>query len=59
MIQAAKDAHAILNGFGLVAKTGGRASPVDGSVLPGLADCDGGDLLPGHIAQELARLGLS
>jgi len=26
---------------------------------PDLADGDGGDLLPGHLAQELARLGLS
>jgi aldehyde dehydrogenase (NAD+) len=38
MIQAAKDAKAILDGFGLVTDGKGRASPVDGSILPGIAD---------------------
>ena len=38
MIQAAKDAKAILDGFGLAAGGDGRASPVDGSILPGIAE---------------------
>ena len=40
MIQAAKDGHAILDGFGLAADRKGRASPVDGSILPGVAQSD-------------------
>jgi len=44
MIQAAKDAKAILDGFGLAAKGEGRASPVDGSIMPGLAECDAAGL---------------
>ena len=44
MIQAAKDAKAILDGFGLIAAGKGRASPVDGSILPGIADSGGTEI---------------
>ncbi len=44
MIQAAKDAQAILESFGLTAKGNGRASPVDGSTMPGIADSSVADV---------------
>ena len=45
MMQAAKDANAILDGLGLSTGMGeGRASPVDGSIMPGIAECDAAGL---------------